>query len=191
MAARFRQHRRVAGFTLVELVTVLVIMGILAAVGISRFFDKRAFDAREYADQAKSIIRYGQKLAIAQNRNIFIRSDGNSFAVCSLSSCAAGSLVAAPGGNNSGSTAAKAYCQVGGYVSSWMCEGLPTGVTVAAESVRPEFGAGGFFYFDALGRPYNKADVGSTTSSFTAMTLTFTGGGAFKVTVEPETGYVH
>jgi MSHA pilin protein MshC len=181
-------RRRRSGFTMIELVVVIVLVGILGAIGASRFFDNTAFENRAYADQAKSIIRYAQRLAIAQNRFMYVRSDGNSFAVCSTPSCAAGSLITSPAGNNSGSAVTKANCQQN---TTWMCEGRPANVSVTAEAVRPELGAGGYFSFDALGRPYNRVNAAGATTPLNQMTLTFTSGGnSTQIVIWPETGYV-
>ncbi|NVM78527.1 MSHA pilin protein MshC [Duganella sp. SG902] len=180
--------RSVAGFTIVELVMVLVIMGILGAIGVSRFWDNSIFQNRAYADQARSIIRYAQKLAIAQNRPIFVITNGNSFAVCSGPGCAANELVTAPGGGNSGSAATRARCQSGGsYNAAWLCEGRPDNVNVAAS-----IDTGGFFYFDAFGRPYNAADNTPGVSTFRQqLLLTFSSGGNnSQIIIWPETGYV-
>ena len=67
-----------AGFTMVELIVMLVLIGILGTIAGSRFYDTQVFEARTYADQAKALIRYAQKLAISQNRNVFVRSDRKS-----------------------------------------------------------------------------------------------------------------
>lgn len=56
------------GFTLVELITIMVIVGILAVAALPRFLDKDVFQSRGAADQVKSALRYGQKVAIAQHR---------------------------------------------------------------------------------------------------------------------------
>lgn len=175
---------------MVELITVMVLVGILGAIGYARFADTKSFANRSYADQAKSIIRYAQKLAVTQNRNVFVRSEPAGFAVCFSNGCPDGaSLAYAPGGSNSGGTATRAYCQqYGAYVASWMCEGRPdASVAVASNTVRNEFGSGGFFYFDGLGRPHNRDG-----STFTKMILSFTSGTTSNaVTIEAETGYVH
>lgn len=59
-----------AAFTLVELVTIIVIVGITAVVAIPRFSDNSQFQERDTADQIKAALRFGQKIAIAQHRNV-------------------------------------------------------------------------------------------------------------------------
>lgn len=170
---------------MVELVTVIVVMGILGAIGASRFFDGDIFAGRAYSDRAKSIIRSAQKLAIAQNRLVFVRFTPTNFAVCFNAACNnAAALAFAPGGSNSGSTATRAACVLGGnYIASWMCEGTPPNVAVTG------VGSGGLF-FDRMGRPYNTNDVDGA-STFQPLTLTVTSGASvYQFTVEAETGYV-
>jgi len=54
------------GFTLVELIMTMVIVGILAAVVAPRFFDTNVFQTRGITDQIQASLRYAQKVAIAQ-----------------------------------------------------------------------------------------------------------------------------
>jgi len=65
--------KRQAGFTLVELIMTMVILGILAAVAAPRFFDNNVFQERGAADQVRAALRYGQKIAIAQRRNVSVQ----------------------------------------------------------------------------------------------------------------------
>jgi MSHA pilin protein MshC len=60
------------GFTLVELITIMVIVGILAVAAMPRFFEVSTFENRGSADQVKSMLRFAQKTAIAQRRNISV-----------------------------------------------------------------------------------------------------------------------
>lgn len=54
------------GFTMTELITIMVIVGILAAVAIPRLQDND-FSSRVAADQVKAVLRYAQKVAIASH----------------------------------------------------------------------------------------------------------------------------
>ncbi|MBI5007030.1 MAG: prepilin-type N-terminal cleavage/methylation domain-containing protein [Nitrosomonadales bacterium] len=68
VTCKFRQR----GFTLVELVTVIVILGVVSAVVLPRFFDNDVFESRAAADRVKSALRYGQKLAIAAHAPVTV-----------------------------------------------------------------------------------------------------------------------
>ena len=54
-----------AGFTVVELVLVIVIVGVLGAIAGPRFFDNATFDERAYYDELVTSLRYAQKVSVA------------------------------------------------------------------------------------------------------------------------------
>src|SRR5665647_1764936 len=58
---------RVAGFTLVELVMVLILVGILAVVAIPRFMDK-TFDERGFHDAVQAAVQHARRVAVASRR---------------------------------------------------------------------------------------------------------------------------
>lgn len=168
------------GFTVVELIVVIVVIGVLAAVAAARFTDRNAVDSRSYADQVTGLLRYAQKVAIAQNRDVYVRLNASGIALCFTPACAAASRVLGPGGGNSESSTTAAVCGD----STWACEAPPAGITLNTSST---------FYFDPVGKPFAAADVSPTSvSTFATLVVTVGGGTAPRtVTVEAETGYVH
>ena len=169
---------------MIELVAVLVLAGLLASMAVSRFFQRDTFDARSFSDQVTNIVRYGQKLAVAQNRPVFVSIDVNSVGLCFDAACSDDQKVVPPTGSNSGGKDTLKYC----VKTNWLCEGRPAGVTLSTDAtVAPSF------YFDALGKPYALGDVFPAPSAFPArLQISIQGDGLTrKVIVEGETGYVH
>ncbi|HAV37926.1 MAG TPA: MSHA biogenesis protein MshC, partial [Massilia sp.] len=108
--ASSRPATRHRGFTAVELILVIVLVGIVSAVAMTRFFDRRVYDAETATEQLRSMLRYGQKLAIARHRDVFVQLAPNRVALClrDENPCAPANRVRAPGGENSWSEATPA-----------------------------------------------------------------------------------
>lgn len=83
---------REAGFSLVELIAVLTVIGVLAAFVIPRLEDRTSFEARGFYDQAQSVVRVAQKIAIAQRQSppkapVFVVVSVNQIGVCYDAAC--------------------------------------------------------------------------------------------------------
>jgi MSHA pilin protein MshC len=180
--------QRWQGFTTIELIVVMILVGILGAIGAARFFNRTGFDAAAYAEQGAAMLRYAQKLAIAQSRPVFVQASKEGIALCysAASPCASGDRVGVPIGSNSGNAATRAFCAAAGtYIEAWDCEGVPANVSLTVGKANAAT-----FYFNGLGRPFRSADKGDST--FTGQTLTIKGEDLTRtITVEQETGYVH
>jgi len=150
------------GFTMVELVVTIVILGIVSAVVMPRFASLGAFDAAGYGDQVQALLRYAHKTAVAQRAMVLtdyssaklcVKTDGSN--TCSTASCADLPL---PGG-------------------AWK-------TPIASTTV-----SGGTLYcFDSIGRPYDGS--GKLTATAT-LNVQDSGATIRSIRIEAETGYVH
>jgi MSHA pilin protein MshC len=132
------------GFTLVELIMVMIIVGILAAVVAPRFFDSNVFQSRGFADQVQATLRYAQKEAIAQHRFIcvvFPTNNSITLTINTTATCPGSPLVSLSGNPTSSITA------------------NPASITFAALPAD--------FYFDALGKPSQGQTITISTYSIT------------------------
>jgi MSHA pilin protein MshC len=120
------------GFSLVELITIMLILGVLGAVAMPRFFERSTFDARGFYDQVISTLRFAQKTAIAQHRFVCVAFAGNSLTLTFDQIPPSAAHTAAACGNQLTDPSGKTP-----YIIA-----APSGVALA----------GANFSFDALGR---------------------------------------
>ena len=152
-----------SGFTLVELIAIILLVGILAFVAVPRFSGPSLrVDAQ--AEQLASDIRYTQTLAMTQGDRFRINLTATGYQITSSTGAA---TVAHPG---TGSTNAVAL----------------NGVTLSGWS--PPL-TNNYLAFDSRGVPYSL--VTSSTGLAASATITLSGGGyARNLLVSPETGRV-
>jgi MSHA pilin protein MshC len=98
MAARaLAQSRRCArGYSLIELVTSLIIVAILGAVITPKIFSDQPFQARGYADEVATALRYTQGVAVSSGCDASITINAAGYQA--LQRAAVGNNCAAAGG---------------------------------------------------------------------------------------------
>ena len=116
------------GFTLPELVMVIAIIGILAVMAAPRLMSSQTFISRGFFDEARAVVRFAQKTAIARRATITVCVTASEISAISNANCGAPVAIPHPvGGAPLRATA-------------------PNGVTLSPIP-------GGSFTFDGLGRP--------------------------------------
>lgn len=160
-------NRLLRGFTLVELVMVIVLVGVLAVFVGPHLFSTGDFYSRGFHDKTLAYLRYAQKTAIAQRRTVCVTFSSNT--VNLAIAAAAGTNVCAvilPGPSGAGGAAREA--ELAGK----------SGVTFN--------GTPGAFNFDGLGQP-----ISTTTGALLNTQSIQVVGASRGITVEAVTGFVH
>ena len=161
------------GFTLIELIMVIVILGVLAVFAAPRILNTSDLYAKGFHDETLAYLRYAQKTAIAQRRTVCVTFPSTSSLVLAIASATAtlDCSTPAPGGVSGpkGDTASATLNARAGY-----------GVVYSGAS------APAALHFNGLGQPMSSSGVAllaSKTIQVVGVTNT--------ITVEAATGYVH
>ena len=165
MQSTFRRRQRLSGFSMIELITVMIVIGILGVTVMPRFAQVLVFYEAGYRDKVKATLEYARKSAVAQRRYSCVSIAGNDLSVtidqgvpeAYLGGCPATAL-ALPADDGD--------CNP--LVTNRVC--ARPGVTLAGPAT---------LTFSPLGAPS------------AAAVYTVTGGAVQTITVEAETGHVH
>jgi MSHA pilin protein MshC len=60
------------GFTVVELIVVMAVMSLLAALAVPRLTDRTALQERGARDQLRALLNYSRQLAMTQQRDVCV-----------------------------------------------------------------------------------------------------------------------
>jgi MSHA pilin protein MshC len=133
------------GFTLIELVMVIVILAIISVVVAPRFADNSTFKARGFADQVLATLRFAQKTAIAQHQNVCVALTASTLTLKIDASCATNlmlpdrqsNVLTAPSGISLSSTVSSLTFNALGQANSGVTitvSGITIPITVEAET---------------------------------------------------------
>lgn len=150
------------GFTLVELVAIILLVGILAFTAVPRYLNKSIIDASVMAEQLANDIRYTQSLAMTSGQGNRINLTASTYQITTSS----GGPLVHPVTGSAG----------------------PITLNNVTLSVNPAL-ANSYVGFDSKGIPYTDMPAGTVLTATTTITLT-AGGNTRTVVVSPQTGRV-
>jgi MSHA pilin protein MshC len=125
-------NRSSTGFTLLELVLVILLISVLSSSIIPKLFNFNTFNQRFFVDQALSTLRYVQKLAVAQGCHSQVAIVGSALIVTQRVNCTSGSFTQA---------VTDPVSRTGPFVKQ-----APAGVSISSQDFP--------IYFDGLGIAY-------------------------------------
>ena len=82
--------RRSKGFTLIELVTVILLLGILSVFALPRFFNLDGYQTRAAYDEVVGAVRYAQKLAVASGCPVRVQLAAGGYSLQQRADCDTG-----------------------------------------------------------------------------------------------------
>jgi MSHA pilin protein MshC len=153
------------GFTLIELIMVMVILGVLSAVAGPKIFNVSVFNARGFHDQTLAYLRFAQKTAVTQRRTVCVQFGTNTVTL-TIAAAVASTNCATPG-------ALTVPMGTAGVLNA------KPGVTFDVALPPTDFN------FDSLGQPITSTGTAQAKQQFQV------NGSANFIYVETVTGYVH
>ena len=152
---------KASGFTIIELISVVVILGIITAAAVPLMSSKSAYDERFFYDDLLQALRFSQRLAVASGCSVQVSMSGTSYSlvqdsVCNTASPTFDKTVYYPGSNDT-------------YQNS----DLPTSVSYSA-TVSP-------IIFNSMGQALN-----TSSSIFSQASISI---GTRTILVDGETGF--
>jgi prepilin-type N-terminal cleavage/methylation domain-containing protein len=173
---RFGAGKSNQGFTLIELIMVIVLLGVLAVAVVPRFADKGDFDAVGYAHRLESVLRFAHKTAIAQRH--MVRVD------ISNAPASADPIITLAGAGVTACTAATITTAV---ALPTIGQRPKTAVTVTTTPASTSS-----FCFDPLGRPYAAGGPPMVPMAQLRLDVNNATGDVIRsFYVEASTGYIH
>jgi MSHA pilin protein MshC len=158
-------RHRSGGFTLVELVIVMIVIAIMSAIVMAQVGADTKHSVTTQADQLRRNLSHLQLLAISQGARLKLTVTSGGYSVCAASTtnCTLAAAITDP------------------------ATGQRFSVDVAIDGVSFSQGAGDY-YFDSLGRPVSAASGPTLKPDMSIFTLSG-GGRSVTVTVLPVTGF--
>jgi MSHA pilin protein MshC len=154
------------GFTLVELIVTMIVVGILGAVMLPKFANRQTFETRGFADEALAAVQYARKVAVASRRNVCVVASGSTLTLTiatlagSAQACSVSTYAANPAGGNYVITPRHSDVSFTGTLS---------------------------VIFDGQGRPLDSSRVALTSDA----SVTIAGDANYTLIVVPGTGYAY
>ncbi|MCP4490774.1 MAG: prepilin-type N-terminal cleavage/methylation domain-containing protein [Gammaproteobacteria bacterium] len=144
------KNKYFSGFSLIELVVVVLLLGILSVFAMGRMFDQNQFAAKGFFDDTVTAVRFAQKLAVSTGCEVQVSITSISYQLSQSSSCTAGdftNLVSNPANR----------------ANDYSNSDMPSGYSLSSATI----------VFNALGVPSSGVDTvvtfsgGSTPLNFT------------------------